>query len=108
MRLLPVHSHSLLTTLPVAHIAIRKLIRLALLPELAGRLDGSFRSVLAEILVRHDFAAHELLFEIRVDDTGGGGGEDTLLDGPCADFLRTTLDVSEYSSKAHSVAEATL
>lgn len=55
----------LLARLPVADIAVHNLVQLALLSELAGRLDLGFGTVLLEVVVRHDFTADKLVFEVR-------------------------------------------
>ena len=44
---------------------IHTLIRLALLPELACRLDGRFATVLVQVVVRHDLTADELVLKVR-------------------------------------------
>lgn len=41
------------------------LVRLSLLSELAGSLDGGFAPVLAQVLVAHDLTTDELVLEIR-------------------------------------------
>lgn len=41
------------------------LVRLALLSQLARSLDGRLGPVLVQVIIRHDFTTHELLFEVR-------------------------------------------
>lgn len=41
------------------------LIGLSLLPEFPGGLDSRFSAILVQVLVAHDFTAHELVLEIR-------------------------------------------
>jgi len=83
------------TGLPVANVTVNDLVGLALLAELAGGLDGSLGSVLLEVLVRHDLTTDELVLKVRVDDTSSSGGLGTLADGPGADLIGTTGEVTD-------------
>jgi len=49
--------------LPVGDVTVNHLIRLALLSELPGCLDGRFASMFVQIRVAHDFAANELVLK---------------------------------------------
>lgn len=83
------------TSLPVADVAVDNLIRLALLAELAGRLDGSLGAVLLEIIVCHDFTTHKLVLKVRVDDTSSLRCLDTVAHSPGADLLGSTGKVAD-------------
>jgi hypothetical protein len=50
-----------------AYDVILTLVGLALLPELAGRLDGGLGPVLVEVIVRHDLTANELVLEVGAE-----------------------------------------
>ena len=91
----------------------RTLVGLALLLELASRLDGRFAPVLVQVLIAHDLTAHELVLEVRaiaprqasstthtiakhsLDDTGRLGRLQTLADGPCADLVGPASEVTD-------------
>lgn len=60
-------------------VAIKHQVVLALLPVLAGSLDGTFIAMLLEVGIRHDFGADETVHEIRVDDSGSLGRLRALL-----------------------------
>ena len=71
------------------------LVRLALLTQLARRLDGRLTAMLAKVLIRHDLTAHELVLEVGVDDTGSLRRLRAFADGPGAHFLRTARKVAD-------------
>ena len=89
------------------------LVRLALLPELTGCLDGRFAPVLMQVVVRHDLTTHELVLEVRtahgvrsgtcqlykgvnvLDDTSRLRSLCTSPDCPGTYFVGTTGEVSD-------------
>jgi hypothetical protein len=62
-RLDPLRPRSL-ATLPVTDVPVLHLVRLALLPELAVRLDLRLGAKLLEVLKRHDFTANKLVLKV--------------------------------------------
>ena len=73
----------------------RTLIRLALLPELTGCLDGRFASVFVQICVAHNFATNELVLKVGVDDASRLWRLGALAYGPRAHFSGAAGEVSD-------------
>lgn len=53
-----------------------------------------------EVLVRLDFSADKVLFDIRMNDTGSLGSLCSLPDGPGSDFIRTTGEESNQVERS--------
>ena len=73
----------------------RTLIRLALLPELTGCLDGRFASVFVQICVAHNFATNELVLKVGMDDASRLWRLGALAYGPRAHFSGAAGEVSD-------------
>ncbi len=83
-------------------IAIEDHIFLALKAEFAGFLGPGFAVVFDVILIANSFRTDEALFEIRVDDAGGGGHLSASRFGTGAGLFGADCEVVHYTASAGS------